>query len=71
MIKLMYRTGLRVKELVNVKHKNIFYKYNYVKINGKGDKKRDLPIENDLGGEINSILGKRKNKHGYEHSLLF
>lgn len=34
----MYRTGLRVNELVNVKHKNIFLEYNYARINGKGDK---------------------------------
>ena len=29
MIKLMYGTGLRVNELVNIKHKNVHTEYNY------------------------------------------
>ena len=29
MIKIMYETGLRVNELVNIKHKNVHTEYKY------------------------------------------
>lgn len=62
MVKLMYRTGLRVNELVNMKHKNVYTENNYASINGKGSRERKIIIGKDLSKEIKSYLVKRKNK---------
>ncbi|MBQ7985565.1 MAG: tyrosine-type recombinase/integrase [Bacteroidales bacterium] len=42
-IELMYATGLRVSELVNLKFENIVFNEEYLIIKGKGDKVRYVP----------------------------
>lgn len=44
MLELMYSTGLRVSELVNLTFDNIFLEENYIRCNGKGNKERIIPI---------------------------
>lgn len=44
MLELMYATGLRVSELVNLEINDINIKDNYVKVFGKGKKERIVPM---------------------------
>lgn len=44
MLELLYATGMRVSELVNVPVKNVDMKMKYVIVMGKGSKERMLPL---------------------------
>ena len=51
-IEVLYGTGIRVSELVNLKLSNIFFKENILKIAGKGDKERFVPLGKVASNEI-------------------
>lgn len=44
MIEVLYGCGLRVSELIDIKISNINFKENYLKVDGKGDKSRFVPL---------------------------
>ena len=44
MLETMYSSGLRVSELVSLKISNLFFDTGFLKITGKGDKERLVPI---------------------------
>ena len=44
MIEVLYGCGLRVSELIDIKISNINYKENYLKVDGKGDESRFVPL---------------------------
>ncbi len=54
LIELIYGSGLRVSELLNLKLNNIHFSANYAKIQGKGSKERIVPL-----GEM-SLVALRK-----------
>ena len=43
-IEILYGTGIRVSELIELKISNIFFKENLIRVLGKGDKERVVPI---------------------------
>ena len=43
-ISLLYSTGLRVSELINLKLNNLLFEQNIIRVLGKGDKERIVPI---------------------------
>lgn len=43
-IEVLYGCGLRVSELIDIKISNINFKENYIKIDGKGEKTRFVPL---------------------------
>ena len=43
-IEILYGTGIRVSELIELKISNIFFKENLIRVLGKGDKERFAPI---------------------------
>ena len=43
-IEVMYGCGLRVSEVVNLRISNLYFRDNYIRIIGKGDKERLVPI---------------------------
>ncbi|MBP7507712.1 MAG: site-specific tyrosine recombinase XerD [Prolixibacteraceae bacterium] len=60
-LETLYSCGLRVSELVNLKLSNLFFEQGYVKIEGKSNKERLVPISNRAIAEINKYLeGYRK-----------
>lgn len=71
MLQLLYASGLRVSELVGLDIINIHLVEGYVKILGKGDKERLVPmgasakesIENYLNGPRFSILKSKQSPH--------
>lgn len=62
MLEVLYSSGLRVSELVNLKLNNIYFDIGFLRITGKGNKERLVPIGRDalkyLQIYINEIRGK-------------
>lgn len=50
-LEILYGCGLRVTELINLKISNIYFKEKYIKVEGKGDKIRLVPLA-DYTAEI-------------------
>lgn len=72
MIEIMYSCGLRVSELVNLKIKDINMEEKIIKITGKGQKQREVPIRDEaiffLNKYINSV---RKNLNIIDKQYVF
>ncbi len=49
---LFYTTGMRLSELINLKESSIDWSYSQIKVLGKGNKERIIPVSNEL---LNSI----------------
>jgi integrase/recombinase XerD len=55
-IEIMYGCGLRVSEVVNVKLSGLFFNEGFVRIIGKGDKERLVPIGSKTIRELNLYI---------------
>ncbi len=44
MLETLYACGLRVSELVNLKISDVFFEIDFIKVTGKGDKERFVPL---------------------------
>ena len=67
---LLYSTGMRVSELINLELSNVFFKEEYVKIMGKGKKERIVPLGIKARNNLVSYLDKNHatgkiNNQGY------
>jgi integrase/recombinase XerD len=73
-IETLYSCGLRVSELVNLKISNLHIDVGYIKVTGKGDKERLIPIGKDavkyIGIYKNNIRNKIDIKLGEEDFLF-
>lgn len=58
MLETLYSCGLRVSELVNLKVTNLFFDQGFIKVEGKADKERLVPISEKAVEEISLYLGK-------------
>jgi len=58
-IEVLYGTGIRVSELVELKLSNIFFKENILKVTGKGNKERFVPLGKIALIEIEKYLNDR------------
>ena len=62
MIELMYATGVRISELINLEYSNIDLNRSLIKVMGKGGKERIIPFGDDaLSWLTNYIEFRRKN----------
>ena len=52
MLEVLYSCGLRVSELVNLKFTDLFYDEGFVRVIGKGNKERLVPLSESVGVEI-------------------
>ena len=75
MIEVLYGCGLRVSELTELQISNINFKENYLKIQGKGDKVRFVPLADYtadfIKNYINNIRSKQKINPKYSDILFF
>lgn len=71
MIELLYTCGLRRSELINLEVGDIDLKAGLIKVNGKGNKQRLIPIGNRLIISIEEFLNKRKPAGTQNVSYLF
>jgi integrase/recombinase XerC len=56
-MEIFYFTGIRLSELINLKRTNIDLTGNSIKVLGKGNKERILPISVQLSNDIEKYLG--------------
>ena len=62
-IEILYGTGIRVSELIDLKVSNIFFKENLIRVLGKGGKERFVPLGMKAKKSINDYI---KNKRGLQ-----
>lgn len=55
-VETLYSCGLRVSELVSLKYSNVFFDDGYVKIEGKAEKERLVPLSKSAITEINKYI---------------
>jgi len=58
-LQLFYHTGIRVSELVNLKQSHVDASYNHIKVLGKGNKERIIPINKELVSTIVSYISSK------------
>lgn len=56
MLEVLYATGLRVSELVGLKHQQVNLNQGVVRISGKGNRERLVPLGAEAIGRINEFL---------------
>ena len=73
-IELLYSCGLRVSELVNLKVSDLFFKESLIKVTGKGNKERFVPIsvlsQEYINNYLNEIRQYHKIKKNFEDTLF-
>jgi integrase/recombinase XerD len=73
-LELLYSCGLRVSELTSLKISDLFFKESIIKVTGKGNKERFVPISNQaqlyINNYINDIRGFKKVKKNFEDTLF-
>ncbi len=74
MLETMYGCGLRVSELINLRISDLFFDEGFIKIVGKGNKERFVPIhlraQNYIVLYMNEIRSHLTIKKGYEDTLF-
>jgi integrase/recombinase XerD len=70
MLELLYATGLRVSELINLKFSNINLQDCFLRIIGKGSKERIVPFGQKAKNFINIYLSQRKQSLSEDDSLF-
>lgn len=70
MIETLYSCGLRVSELINLKFSNIYFDQGFIRIIGKGNKERLVPVSPSVEKEISIYVNGTRNhqviQKGYE-----
>ncbi|WP_194766447.1 site-specific tyrosine recombinase XerD [Tamlana sp. I1] len=74
MLETLYGCGLRVSELINLKLSDLFFEEGFIKVTGKGDKQRFVPIV-DITQKYINIYRKQIRNHmniqaGFEDTLF-
>ena len=73
MLEVLYSCGLRVSELITLKFSDIYPDEGFIRVTGKGNKQRLVPISAIALNEIDNYLITRKNmivKKGHEDTLF-
>ncbi len=69
-VELLYSTGLRVSELVNLRINNLFFGEGYIVVVGKGDKQRMVPVGAVARDKIQLYMELRRPKRVSESTLF-
>lgn len=70
MLELLYSCGLRVSELISLRLGDLFFGEGYIRVIGKGDKQRLVPISTTARNRITEWLDHRGNQKG-SSDILF
>jgi integrase/recombinase XerC len=58
-LSLLYQTGMRLSELITLKEKHIDAHYAQIKVLGKGNKERIIPVSKELLKELQTYMGEK------------
>ncbi|MCL4120485.1 UNVERIFIED_CONTAM: hypothetical protein GTU68_045126 [Idotea baltica] len=74
MLEMLYSCGLRVTELITIQLSDLFFAEGFIKVTGKGDKERFVPINTStqkfITIYIKQIRNKIKVKKGFDDTLF-
>ena len=74
MLEILYSCGLRVSELITLKISDLFFEEGFIKITGKGNKQRFVPIglptQKYIDLYINTVRNKQAIKKGHEDTVF-
>ena len=71
LLMIFYNTGMRLSELINLKESQVDRSNGSIKVLGKGNKERVIPVSNDLLKEIASYVQEKKTLDGeFSNPLL-
>lgn len=62
LLSLFYNTGLRLSELINLKEMQVDYYNKQIKVLGKGNKERIIPVSTNLMQEIRNYIAEHPEK---------
>ena len=65
-LSILYGTGMRLSELIFLRERNIDSGGGTIKVEGKGNKERILPVNNHLMKLISEYLAEKRTKFGHE-----
>jgi len=68
-LELLYISGIRLSELINLKETDIDFKNNTVKVTGKRNKQRVIPLTNNFLGKIKGYMEEKQSS--FSNSYLF
>ena len=72
MLELLYASGVRISELVNIKFSDLDLERNIIKVFGKGSKERLVPFGEDAAQCISAYIDEtNKNKHKASIKYIF
>lgn len=61
-LETLYSCGLRVSELINLRVSNLHFRMGFIKIDGKGNKERLIPVSEDAKNEIKLYMKNYRSK---------
>jgi len=64
LLKIFYQTGVRLSELINLKTNQVDNSNSNIKVIGKGNKERMIPINNELISDISFYIKEKKKYIG-------
>lgn len=70
-IELLYMTGIRLSELIAIEDKDVDFAAGELRVIGKRNKQRIIPLDISLCGKINHYMQMRNEKAGSDLSRLF
>lgn len=62
LVKLFYNTGMRLSELINMKESQIDFSRSQLKILGKGNKERIIPVSDELLKDIKAYQSQKRKE---------
>ncbi len=70
-LEVLYNTGMRKAELIGLKEYNIDYMNSQVKVLGKGNKERIIPINKELSKSLQFYIAEKKKLFGKDEENTF
>lgn len=71
LLQVFYHTGIRVSELVNLKTSQLDKSNSNIKVLGKGNKERVLPVNNDLLEQLSAYIKQKSVISNADHEYIF
>jgi integrase/recombinase XerC len=68
---LFYNTGMRLSELINLKESQVDLSYQQVKVLGKGNKERIIPVSKEMMSDLQVYLAEKHKNFGIAVSNVF